>query len=214
MKRPEKDEGNELLNLPLASREAFFVELPELQTREEELYRGARVTIRPRENHTHAKLIHDRLRFGAPVVRCVVPEEDGVLPPPWRVSVKCLRDLVQEERDDIAVGCRVAECEPGPALRIERSNHRQSWRYGLKGGVAHAVAPRPTSAKEARFVEPGLVDVDDASLFSQEQEQGLGELLPLHERPISVGLRMRLLGLYEAQGQVLLQRLPDEPGAD
>ena len=96
MKRPEKDDGNELLYLPLTSREAFFVELPELQTREEELYRGARVAIRPRENHSQAKLIHDRLRFGTPVVRRVVQEEDGVLPPPWRVSVKYLCDLVQE----------------------------------------------------------------------------------------------------------------------
>ena len=57
------------------------VELTELQTRKKQLNRYSRIAVGASIYDRDPKFLDYHLGLGAPVVGCIIPEEDGVLAP-------------------------------------------------------------------------------------------------------------------------------------
>ena len=122
--------------------------------------------------------------------------------------------MLEEERDDVTIGRGVSKAEPALALGDHRCDQRKPWRHRSHLCVAQTIFSSPCPSEETGLVEPGLVHVDNALPGCEEAEESKRELLPLDQGPVRVGLRMHLLGFNEAELEVLLQYLPNEPGTD
>ena len=122
--------------------------------------------------------------------------------------------MLEEERDDVTIGRGVSKAEPALALRVHRCDQRKPWRHRSHLCVAQTIFSSPCPSEETGLVEPGLVHVDNALPGCEEAEESKRELLPLDQGPVRVGLRMHLLGLDEAEPQVLLQYSSDELGTN
>ena len=91
--------------------------------REERLDSSARIKVWTAEEDFNPERPNCGPGLLAVVVRGIVPQEDRVLLPAWRLGVQHLHQRVEEQRDDVRVGVGVAQREPRPALIVEGGNH-------------------------------------------------------------------------------------------
>jgi hypothetical protein len=180
----------------------------------ESLDSSARIRVRTAEENLDAQRPDSSPGLLAAVVRGVVPQKDRVLLPPWRLGVQDLHKLLKEESDDVRIGVGVVQREPDPAISVEGGDHREPRRHRAEGHVAAAVFRRPCASDEARLVEPGLVDVDDALALTEDIKHLECVLLAEHATPIGVGPRLDFLGLDKAELALIPQHLSNEPVSD
>ena len=144
------------------------------------------------------------------MVWCIIPEYDSIILPARGHRVQLRGHLFQEQSNHVAVGRSMSQAEPDLAVRVQRRYHRQSRSDSVEPGIAESFLVCPHIPYEARLVEPGLVDVYNASSLFEELQHLDSVLLPLDHDFGRVGVDVQLLGFYEAEAHVLLHGLPHE----
>ena len=124
---------------------------------EKRLNRRSRVAVGSRIDQLNTQRTDPSAYLLTGMVWSVVPKEDCVIPPTWRLAIKRLDQMIQEKRHHVAVSVGVAQSKPNPAIGVESSDHGKSRSHGLELDVARAVFRCPSSPGEAGLVEPSLV---------------------------------------------------------
>ena len=99
------------------------------------------------------------------MIRCVVPEDNGIILPPRRLLVEFLKEVSQEDPDAVAVCRRVAEAKIDLAFCIQSRDQGKSRRHCVHLLIAETISRSPDLTDVARLVYPRLVDVDDAMML-------------------------------------------------
>ena len=185
--------NEESLHLRLAGLEPLGV-LQLLLVVAEEAFDGRSVVrVLAREDHFDAKLKDVLAHLLAAVVRRVVKQPVGVVPPVATLRGEQLGEAREEHQHDVAVGVELREAEVQLALRVNRSNHVDSVAQLLvRHGVRLAPLP-PLLVAEVEVRQPRLVDVDDALALGQQREHLLGIMHAHDETALGVALVRNLL---------------------